>query len=105
MWCALWAGLALAGAEDLLRQGRIQEAFPAVKAEAEAHPEDVVAVERWLDLLATLGMPDLAVAEAQRAVIANPGSANANYLLGRALPSADLSRRAYERALELDPKH
>lgn len=100
-----WALAAWAGGEDLLREGRVQEAFPAVKAEAEAHPDDVAAMERWLDLLSSLGMPDLAVAEAQRAVVAHPGSADANYLLGRALPTADLSRRAYERALELDPKH
>jgi tetratricopeptide (TPR) repeat protein len=101
----VWLGLAFAGAEDLLREGRLQEAIPVARAELDAHPQHVEAGERWLDLLTTLGLGDVAVAEAQRGVVARPGSADANYLLGRALPSADLSRRAYERALELDPRH
>jgi tetratricopeptide (TPR) repeat protein len=101
----LWVGLAFAGAQDLMREGRLQEAFPAARAEAAAHPDDVDTMERWYDLLSTLGMPDLAVAEAQRSVVSHPGSADASYLLGRVLPSADLSRRAYDRALELDRRH
>lgn len=110
---ALLAALALSvpalgaapSAQQLMLVGRLNEALPAARLEAEADPTDVVAQERYIDLLLTLGYPSAAVQVCRSRVASHPSAPDSHYLLGRALPTADEARVAYERALKLDPTH
>ncbi len=91
-------------AEELLRAGRVADALPVARAEAESAPSDLDAHERYIDILMTaslFGVAQETYEERAREV----GDADSWYLLGRALPTADAARTAYERALELDAEH
>lgn len=108
MLVGLWLWSAIAAAtpgEDLMSAGRLAEAYPVVQAEAEQAPTDVAAQERWIDLLLTLGLADVAVAECKTRVDAAPGSADAHYLLARALPTAEAADAEYDKALAIDANH
>jgi tetratricopeptide (TPR) repeat protein len=96
---------AVPASEELMLANRLAEALPAARREAAAAPSDVAAQERYYDLLLTLGLPHVAVADARKRVEAAPADADAHYLLGRAVPGADQARREYEAALRLDPDH
>lgn len=105
---ALWGGTAPAWAQDaqtLIRQGRVLDAVPVAENEALAHPADLDAWERWIDLSLALGMTERMVPTIQTRVQRHPEDPDAHYLLGRALPDPADSRVAYERALRLDPDH
>lgn len=102
----LWAALAVASpGEDLMAAGRLIEAYPVVQAEAEASPADIAAQERWIDLVLTLGLADIAVAQCRARVASAPTSADAHYLLARAVPTAEAAEAEYDKALAIDPKH
>lgn len=91
-------------AERLLRAGRVAEALPVARVEAESAPDDLDAQERYIDALLTMGLIGVAD-EAYRGRLDAQGSANAWYLFGRVLPDAQLAEAAYKRALEEDPNH
>jgi hypothetical protein len=113
--CKQWvllAGLWFAGpasassvSEAFMYAGDVESALRAAASEARAAPDDVAAQERHIDVLLSLGLVDRAVDVARKRVEAAPASPDAHYLLGRAFPSADAARAAYERALKLDPAH
>lgn len=113
-WCKrmLWLAVVLVGtaraaplSETFMYAGDVESALKAAASEARAAPGDLAAQERWIDVQLTLGLTDRAVLAAKGRVDASPTSPDAHYLLGRALPSADQARQAYERALRLDPDH
>lgn len=102
----LWSPVSLAGSEVevLLRAGRVAEALPAARAEAEAAPSDLAAQERYIDILLSLNMPGLADATYRERLGRTP-DADSYYLLGRAVLTAEEARELYETALKLDPNH
>lgn len=96
------------GADDvdrLLGEGRVAEAVPAAEAAAKARPADLEAQERWIDLMHGLGYSHVVLAHYADRVRAEPASADAQYLLGRAQNDLPASRAAYEAALALQPEH
>jgi tetratricopeptide (TPR) repeat protein len=92
-------------AEELMLAGRLREALPAAKAEANAAPTDVDAQERYIDVLLTLGLPQIAADTYRARLAAAPGDADLHYLVGRSVPTAEDASEAYERALRIDPDH
>lgn len=105
-WLLLLAPVGHAGskAEALLLQGRVEQALPEAKAEAEAAPSDLGANERYIDILLSLGMPGVAI-DTYSARAQKQGDADSWYLLGRAVTTADEAEADYEKALAKDPKH
>ncbi len=91
--------------DALLAEGRYGEAVPAAERAAIESPDDIEAQERWIDIMLSLGRPEVLERGYQARVAASPDDPNAHYLLGRALVNSDASRLAYEAALRLDPEH
>jgi len=91
--------------ETLLHSGRVFEAMGAAEAEIESAPQDVDAHERYIDILRTLGLSHRARAIYSGRVTKDPTGADAHYLFGRAVLSADEAKQAYQKALTLDPTH
>jgi tetratricopeptide (TPR) repeat protein len=103
----LFGSVALGGddAAALMRSGRLQEAVPVARAEAEAAPQNLDAQERFIDLMLQLGLTELAVEPYRSRLRAHPDDPDAHYLVGRAVTSLDAARREYEAALALAPAH
>jgi tetratricopeptide (TPR) repeat protein len=91
--------------DRLVLQRRLTEAAAASDAELARDPSDLDEHERWIDLQVTLGRSDLAVARYRRGLTARPDEPDLHYLLGRASPDLDSTRRAYEAALRINPDH
>jgi tetratricopeptide (TPR) repeat protein len=90
---------------DLLRAGQIAEAVQSAEASAKARPSDLDAQEEWIDLLLSLGIAGHAQQHYAQLLQAHPEDPNLHYLAGRAALSPETSRKAYERALRLNPEH
>jgi len=73
-----------------------------------ASPQDAVALETMIDLLARAGLSEKGTPLVRKALAAHPDEAVFHALLGRALAyegaGPDAIRAAHERALELDPR-
>jgi tetratricopeptide (TPR) repeat protein len=91
--------------ERLMHAGRVTEAADAARQEVQAAPTDLAAWERYLDALSALGRTKEAVEIAKGEVRARPTDPDAQYLLGRAYPTAKEAQAAYEAALRLAPTH
>lgn len=91
--------------ETRMYAGDVEGAVRAASQEAKADATDVEAQERYLDILLTLGLFDKAVERQVSMVGEHPTSADAQYLLGRAIPTPEAAREAYERALRIEPTH
>jgi tetratricopeptide (TPR) repeat protein len=91
--------------DRLVLQRRLTEAAAASDAELVRDPSDLDEHERWIDLQVTLGRSDLAVARYRRGLTARPDDPDLHYLLGRASPDLDSTRRSYEAALRINPDH
>lgn len=96
----VWAG---SDARDLILSGRLGEALPAARLEAEAKPDDLDAQERYYDLLMSLGMAEVAVELARRRLAEAGEDTAARYLYGRVVPTAAAARAAYNQVLRDDP--
>ena len=98
-----------AAAADKLTQaiwrGDIGTSLKLVQARIESNPGDFEAHRIYIDLLSGIGYAGTAVNTYQAKAHANPESADAWALLGRAAPTAPASIGAYNKALELNPKH
>jgi tetratricopeptide (TPR) repeat protein len=108
------AGTAVAERAKLLAEGGPDGAAPAVKAvEASdvdlTDPVNAAALRVLLTYLAELGEHEKAVKRIDSAVAAHPEAAVFHELNGRVLSAAgkppEKAREAFDRALELDPKH
>lgn len=86
-------------------RGDIGRSLELVQARIEVNPGDFEAHRLYIDLLSSIGYAGSAVKEYQAKAHANPESADAWALLGRAAPTAPASIGAYDKALELNPKH
>ena len=86
-------------------KGDVGAALKLVQARIEVNPGDFEAHRLYIDLLSSIGYASAAVKEYQAKAHANPESADAWALLGRAAPTAQASLGAYNKALELNPKH
>lgn len=93
------------GAEALVRAGRLAEAFPVARAEAEGAPADVDAQELLIDLSVTLGLHGTITPRYQERVRLEPTSPDGHYLLGRLALTASEAEGHYRKALELDADH
>ncbi|MBW2253034.1 MAG: tetratricopeptide repeat protein [Deltaproteobacteria bacterium] len=102
----VWSPVSLAASEveALLWAGRVAEALPAARVEAEAAPSDLAVHERYIDILLSLGMPSLADATYRERLARTP-DADSHYLLGRAVLTAEEARVLYHEALKLNPDH
>lgn len=85
--------------------GDLDRALPLVQKEARSAPDDLDAQERYIDLMLSMQLGSVAEANIRRRVAAHPQSADAHYLLGRVVPTADLAVASYRKALELQPEH
>jgi len=98
-----------ASATDALTQaiwrGDIGTSLELVHARIEANPGDFEAHRIYIDLLSGIGYASTAVQEYKARAHASPESADAWALLGRAAPTAPASIGAYDKAIELNPKH
>jgi tetratricopeptide (TPR) repeat protein len=94
-----------ADVEALLRAGRVGEAVPAARAEARQRPDDLDVQERWIDLALSVGIREQALAPVEARLQADPGDADAHYLMGRLALSADEAVTHYEAALARAPAH
>jgi tetratricopeptide (TPR) repeat protein len=91
--------------ETLLHAGRVFEAMGAAEAQVESDPDDLDAHERYIDILRTLGLSHRARAIYSGRITKYPMDADAHYLFGRAVASAEQAEQAYQKALELEPNH
>ncbi len=105
VWAVLGSAFAATEAERLMWAGRLEQALPVARREAEAAPGDIDAQERYIDLLSTLGLATTGTVVYRARLESNPDSADAAYLLGRALPDPSLAEEAYRLGLALDASH
>ncbi len=99
------APVSASAAEELLWKGNLGGAMEAARAAAAAAPQDVEKQEMYLDILLTVGLPDIAATSARERIAATPTDPDAHYLLARALTEIGPARAEYERALKLDADH
>jgi len=92
-------------AEALMFSGRVEEALVVAREEALAAPGDLDAQERYIDLLLSVGLPDVAQRTFRARLEDHPTDADAHYLLGRSVTTAEEATASYRRALQLDPDH
>lgn len=92
-------------AEEHLRSGEISEALTLLRTHLTDQPGDVAAREMLSDVLVSTGNGARALKSAQALVQADPNSADAWYLLGRATPDPVAATKAYENALQRDSGH
>ncbi len=85
--------------------GHLDRALPVVQQEARADPSDIDAQERYIDLMLSMELGSVAEANIRRRLAANPQSADAHYLLGRVVPTAEKATASYREALTIDPEH
>jgi tetratricopeptide (TPR) repeat protein len=102
-------GPALAGpvedAEARLRLGDVGGALETVRAHVASVPGDLSAHELLIDIVVTTGDGSSVVQHYRSRTEDRPEEADAWYLLGRAEPSPQDSRLAFEKALSIDPGH
>ena len=91
--------------EQLLRADRTGAAMEQLQDHLEARPDDTAAHELFIDILLSAGLFDAATQRYRTYAGDNPASADAWYLLGRALLEPEEAARALQRALEIDPDH
>lgn len=105
--CLFLGGPAHAGSdvEALLRAGRVAEAIPAARAEADSHPGDLDIQERFIDVALSTGLRDEAVQRVRGRLKVDKTDADAHYLMGRLALSADEANAWYDKALSIDPEH
>lgn len=94
-----------ADVKDLLRTGRIDAAVDQASSVARAMPDDLDAQELWIDIMLSLRTPATVQRHYGRRAEADPQSADAHYLVGRAATEPETSIAAYQRALSIDPDH
>ena len=95
----------LSRAEALLSQGQVTAARVELDAVLKAHPDDIEAHELAIDLRVSAGEADAVRAEYAARAEARPTDPDAAYLWGRAEPSPEAARAAFEFALRLAPEH
>jgi len=102
-----WSAPAAAAseAEIRMRVGDVAGALPLAQQQAQGAPDDLDAQELYIDLGLSLGLRHHVEALYRKRAAEHPDSADAWYLLGRAVPSPEEAISSYERALELQPEH
>ena len=74
-----------------------------VQAQARTEPNNIDAQERYIDLMHSIGLGQTAAQNMRVRAAAEPNSALAMYLLGRAVLSPEDAEEAYLKCLALDP--
>lgn len=95
---------AAARIDAMLRQGQVPEALAAAASHLSDHPDDLDVWEHRIDILANLGRVESVLDQLKARTTSRP-TADAFYLLGRALPDRAESEDAYKQALKLSPQH
>jgi Tfp pilus assembly protein PilF len=93
-------------ADQYQRLGILDAAFDQLTAATRIDPHDAVAYDARARIWRQWGAPLMGVPDANRAIFYAPRSASAQNTLGTLLAAAgrfDAARRAFERALALDP--
>jgi tetratricopeptide (TPR) repeat protein len=105
LWSPVAQATAPATVENLLHGGRVFEALEAAELELKERPDDLDVHELYIDILRTLGLAHRARAIYSGRITKDPTAADAHYLFGRAVLSADEAKAAYEKALSLESEH
>ena len=77
--------------------------MPLVQAQARTEPNNIDAQERYIDLMHTVGLGQTAAQNMRLRAAAEPSSALAMYLLGRAVLTPEEAEEAYLQCLSIDP--
>ncbi len=92
-------------AEAALQRGSLGQALRTLAVHLDKNPDDVVASELQIDILLTIGQGGEAARHWRQAIVDNPKNPDAWYLLGRSEVNPDTAMAAYQKALELKPRH
>ena len=97
--------LAASEAEIRMRAGDVAGALPLARDAALRDPASLDAQELYIDLGLSLGLRHHVEAIYRKRLADHPDSADAHYLMGRVVTSAEEAKAEYDKALELDPSH
>jgi len=103
MWISVASGGTLV--ETQLYAHDTEQAILSAESAARSAPKDIDAQEVYIDLLMSSGLGSRAYRIYREQVAANPTSADAHYLMGRAAITGADAAASYEHALRADPDH
>jgi cytochrome c-type biogenesis protein CcmH/NrfG len=103
--CLFPAFAAVPPSEVLMRAGRLADAWPVARSEAEARPSDLDAQERLIDLAHTMQLTSMILATYRGRVSRDDNDADGWYLLGRLAMSIGEAEGCYKKALAVRPDH
>ncbi len=99
---AAWGGTLV---ETQLYAGNTEQAILTAERAAVAAPTDIDAQELFIDVLLSSGLGGRAERIYSNRVSTEPTNPDSHYLAGRSARSGQDARKAYEKALRLDPDH